>query len=222
MRGSGLARRVLLYNRKSRYIVENARPWTRARVKWAFLQRGSYIASPFYGPILSALREGRLDVGDSVTLMPDCWLTVPPGGRLRIGRGTYLNRGVFVAAYTRVDIGEFCMFSNGCFVTDADHRFDDPVVAVTEQGYRIKGPTIIGDNVWCGVNVAIMGGVTIGERCVIGANSVVTRDLEPYTVAAGSPARVIRRIDPSERPPHGVDAFPAGSAGTGCSEDCAS
>jgi acetyltransferase-like isoleucine patch superfamily enzyme len=114
------------------------------------------------------------------------------------------------------------MFSNGCFVTDADHRFDDPVVAVTEQGYRIKGPTIIGDNVWCGVNVAIMGGVTIGERCVIGANSVVTRDLEPYTVAAGSPARVIRRIDPSERPPHGVDAFPAGSAGTGCSEDCAS
>jgi acetyltransferase-like isoleucine patch superfamily enzyme len=222
VRGAGLARRVLLYNRKSRFFVENARPWNRARVKWEFLQRESYIASPFYGPILGALREDRLEVGPSVTLMPDCWLNVPPGGRLRIGQGTYLNRGVFVAAYSRVDIGEFCMFSNGCFITDADHRFDDPVLAVPEQGYRVKGPTIIGDNVWCGVNVAIMGGVSIGQRCVIGANSVVTRDLEPFSVAAGSPARVIRRMDPGPGQPDSGQGFPGGSAGTGMPEDWAS
>ena len=63
------------------------------------------------------------------------------------------------------------MFANGCFVTDGNHRFDDPDTPVTWQGFTTKGPTRIGDNVWCGANVVITSGVTIGERCVIGANS---------------------------------------------------
>ena len=63
------------------------------------------------------------------------------------------------------------MFANGCFVTDGNHRFDDPDKPVPWQGFTSKGPTRIGDNVWCGANVVITSGVTIGERCVIGANS---------------------------------------------------
>ena len=69
------------------------------------------------------------------------------------------------------------MFANGCFVTDGNHRFDDPTEPVPWQGFTTKGPTRIGDNVWCGANVVVTSGVTIGERCVIGANSVVTTDL---------------------------------------------
>ena len=53
----------------------------------------------------------------------------------------------------------------------------------------------MGDNVWCGANVVVTSGVTIGERCVIGANSVVTADIPPFSIAAGSPARVLRAID---------------------------
>jgi acetyltransferase-like isoleucine patch superfamily enzyme len=53
----------------------------------------------------------------------------------------------------------------------------------------------VGDNVWCGMNVVITSGVTVGERCVIGANSVVTADLPPLSLAAGAPARVLRRIE---------------------------
>ena len=56
-------------------------------------------------------------------------------------------------------------------------------------------PTIVGDNVWCGANVVITSGVTIGERSVIGANSVVTTDLPPRSIAAGAPARVLRTIE---------------------------
>ena len=84
------------------------------------------------------------------------------------------------------------MFANGCFVTDANHRFDDPERPVPWQGFSTKGPTRVGDNVWCGANVVITSGVTVGERCVIGANSVVTRDLPPHSIAAGAPARVLR------------------------------
>ena len=93
-----------------------------------------------------------------------------------------------------VEIGEHCMLANGCFVTDANHRFDDPRTPVPWQGFNTKGPTRIGDNVWCGANVVVTSGVTIGERCVIGANSVVTTDLPPFSIAAGAPAKVLRTI----------------------------
>jgi acetyltransferase-like isoleucine patch superfamily enzyme len=52
----------------------------------------------------------------------------------------------------------------------------------------------VGDNVWCGANVVITSGVTVGERCVIGANSVVTQNLPPFSVAFGAPARVVKKL----------------------------
>jgi acetyltransferase-like isoleucine patch superfamily enzyme len=86
------------------------------------------------------------------------------------------------------------MFANGCFITDADHQVDDPDRPITWQGFRSEGPTRVRDNVWCGANVVITSGVTVGERCVIGANSVVTHDLPPYSIAVGAPARVIKQV----------------------------
>jgi acetyltransferase-like isoleucine patch superfamily enzyme len=106
--------------------------------------------------------------------------------------------GVMVAATELVEIGEHCMFANGCFITDGNHRFDDPSRPVPWQGFTSKGPTRIGANVWCGANVVITSGVTIGERCVIGANSVVTTDLPAFSIAAGAPARVLRTIEYDE------------------------
>jgi acetyltransferase-like isoleucine patch superfamily enzyme len=122
------------------------------------------------------------------------WLTAPAPGRIRIGAGSFLNLGVMVAAVELVEIGDHCMFANGCFVTDADHRVDDPDRPITWQGFHSKGPTRVGDNVWCGANVVITSGVTVGERCVIGANSVVNRDLPPRSIAVGAPARVIKQV----------------------------
>jgi acetyltransferase-like isoleucine patch superfamily enzyme len=94
-----------------------------------------------------------------------------------------------------VEIGSHCMFANGCLITDADHRFDDPNRPVPWQGFTTKGPTRVGDNVWCGAHVVITSGVTVGERSVIGANSVVTDTIPPFSVAAGVPARVLRQIE---------------------------
>jgi acetyltransferase-like isoleucine patch superfamily enzyme len=122
------------------------------------------------------------------------WLTAPGHARIWIGSGTFLNIGVMLASLELVEIGDHCMFANGCFVTDSSHRYDDPSRPVPWQGFTTKGPTRIGDNVWCGANVVVTSGVTIGERCVIGANSVVTADIPAFSVAAGAPARVLREI----------------------------
>jgi acetyltransferase-like isoleucine patch superfamily enzyme len=159
------------------------------------MRRGAFIRWPVHGNVLEALRDGRLLIGRQTLLEPGVWLTAPGDARITIGEDCYLNLGVMVAAISLVEIGDHCMFANGCFVTDADHRFDDPVKPVPWQGFTTKGPTRIGDNVWCGANVVITGGVTVGERCVLGANSVVTADIPPFSVAAGAPAKVLRTIE---------------------------
>jgi acetyltransferase-like isoleucine patch superfamily enzyme len=179
---------------KWRWYERNALPWNRLAIHREFMRRGAFVRWPVQGNVLEALRDGRLEIGANTLLEPGVWLTAPAPGRIRIGRGTFLNMGVMVAAAELVEIGDHCMFANGCFVSDASHRFDDPHRPVPWQGFTSKGPTRIGDNVWCGAHVVITSGVTVGERCVIGANSVVTTDLPPFSIAAGIPARVLRTI----------------------------
>jgi acetyltransferase-like isoleucine patch superfamily enzyme len=183
-----------LWAQKWRWYERNALPWNRALIHYELMRRGAFARWPVHGNLLEALREDRLRVGRDTLFEPGVWITVPDRARVHIGSGTFLNLGVMVAAMGLVEIGDHCMFANGCFITDADHRHDDPHRPVTWQGFISRGPTRIGDNVWCGANVVVTSGVTIGKRCVIGANSVVTRDLPPFSVAVGAPARVIRTI----------------------------
>ena len=193
---SGLGAQLRLWLQKWRWYERNSLPWRRARIHWEFMRREAFVRWPVHGNVLEALTEGRLDVGAGTLLEPGVWITAPGDARVRIGAGTFLNKGVMVAAQELVEIGSNCMLANGCFVSDANHRFDDPELPVTWQGFVSKGPTRVGDNCWLGANVVVGSGVSIGERCVIGANSVVTSDVEPFTVAAGAPARVLRRIEP--------------------------
>ena len=80
---------------------------------------------PIHGNVLEALREGRLEVGAGTLFEPGVWITAPGDARVRIGEGTFLNLNVMVASVELVEIGAHCMFANGCFVTDGNHRFDD-------------------------------------------------------------------------------------------------
>jgi acetyltransferase-like isoleucine patch superfamily enzyme len=181
-----------LWAQKWRWYERNSLPWNRARIHYELARRRAFARWPLHGNVLEMLREGRLEVGEHVLFEPGVWLTAQAPGRIRIGGGTFLNLCVQVAAMDLVEIGEHCMLANGCFVTDANHRFDDPERPVPWQGFTSKGPTRIGDNVWLGANVVVTSGVTIGERCVVGANSVVTADLPLRSIAAGAPARVLR------------------------------
>ena len=187
--------RLKLYLQKWRWYERNALPWNRLAIHREFLRREAFVRWPVHGNVLDAFQEGRLEVGAGTLLEPHVWITAPGSARVRIGSGTFLNIGVMVAAVELVEIGAHCMFANGCFVTDGNHRFDDPAKPITWQGFDSKGPTRLGSNVWLGANVVVTSGVTIGDRCVVGSNSVVTHDLPAGTIAAGSPAKVIREIE---------------------------
>ena len=184
-----------LWAQKWRWYQRNSLPWNRLRIHRELARRHAFTRWPLHGNVLDTLRDGRLEVGAHTLFEPDVWITIGDAGHVRIGSGTFLNIGTMVAAETLVEIGDHCMFANGCFVSDASHRFDDPERPVPWQGFTSKGPTRIGDNVWCGAHVVITTGVTVGERCVIGANSVVTRDLPPHSIAAGAPAKVLRQVE---------------------------
>lgn len=110
--------------------------------------------------------------------------------KLYIGAGTYINRNTFLDASLSLSIGKACAIGPGCYVTDHDHS--------TELGGSplelpvISRPTHIGDSVWLGANVTVLKGVTIDNHAVIGAGSVVTKNIPAGAIAVGVPARVIK------------------------------
>ena len=180
---------------KRRWYERNHRPLRRFRIDRHMARAGAYVRHPVEGEILDGLDSGRLTIGQGTMLEPGNWITMGADARISIGEGCFLNRNVMLAAHELIEIGDHCMFANGCFVGDASHKFDDPDVPIAWQGFTSKGPVKIGSNCWFGVNCVVTTGVTIGDRCVIGSNSVVTKDLPDGVIAAGSPAQVIREID---------------------------
>ena len=158
-------------------------------------RRGAFARWPIQGNVLEALREGRLEVGEGTLFEPHVWLTAPGEARIRIGAGSFLNIGVMVAAQELVEIGDHCMFANGCFVTDGAHRFDDPDKPVPWQGFTTKGPTRVDDNVWCGANVVDHQRRDRGRAL---RDRRQQRGHEGPAGAhhrAGAPAKVLREID---------------------------
>jgi acetyltransferase-like isoleucine patch superfamily enzyme len=180
---------------KRRWYERNQRLGRRLRIDRHAARGGFFVRYPVEGELLEALDEGRLRIGEGTLLEPGCWLTLAPDAEIEIGAGCFLNRGTMIASHKSVKIGDHTMFANGCFVGDAEHRFDDPEMPITWQGFTTKGPVEIGANCWFGVNCAVTSGVSVGERCVIGANSVVNRDLPARTISAGAPAKPIRPIE---------------------------
>ena len=181
--------------RKHRWYDRTHRPLNRLRINLIAARGGFFVRHPIEGEVLEALRDGRLQIGEGTHLEPGCWFTMAPGAHITIGRGCYLNRETMLAAQEGIEIGDHVMFANHCFVGDADHRFDDPELPVTWQGFKPKGVVRIGDNAWLGKGVVVTGGVEIGARAVIGSNSVVTRSVPAGTIAAGAPATVKREIE---------------------------
>jgi len=91
-----------------------------------------------------------------------------------------------------VKLGNFCLISSYVYVTGSDHTYNKVQVPIVLSGRPEKQPwTVIEDDVWVGTGVTIMRGVRIGEGSIIGAKSVVTKDVEPYSIYVGVPAKKI-------------------------------
>ncbi len=115
------------------------------------------------------------------------WLN---GDRIQMGDAVGFNYGCYVNGYGGLVIGDGTIFGPYTMVHTANHNMD-PDRPIPEQGWE-EAPVEIGAQCWVGMGVCILPGVSIGEGCVIGAGAVVNKDLEPWTVAVGNPAKPVR------------------------------
>ena len=113
-------------------------------------------------------------------------------GDVRIGEGSRVGVGSVVVG--PVDIGRYVFLGQHVSVQGLIHGYEDVTQDPNLQPLMLR-PVKVGDYTHLGTNSTIMAGVTIGERCQIGAGSVVTKDIPPYSVAVGNPARVVKRYD---------------------------
>lgn len=114
------------------------------------------------------------------------------GEHIRFGKNVFVNTNSYFMDGNYITVGDFAFIGPNCGFYTNTHPED---VTRRNAGLEKALPITIEDNVWIGANVSVMPGVTIGEGCIIGAGSVVTRDIPPHSVAVGSPCRVIRKTE---------------------------
>lgn len=116
------------------------------------------------------------------------------GVNLHLGTEVFCNFGTVILDSAEVHIGDRTMIGPNCQLITVSHPVDD--VAMRRGGWEHARPIHIGRDVWLAAGVTVLPGVSIGDRSVIGAGALVTRDLPADSLAVGSPAKVLRRLDP--------------------------
>ena len=114
--------------------------------------------------------------------------------KIEIGDNSSIHFYFHCGAFESVKIGTRVLIAGHVYISDHDHVYNDPNKPAIHAGWEIA-PVVIEDEVWIGEGAKILKGVKIGRRSVIGANAVVTNDVPANSVAAGVPARVIKKID---------------------------
>ena len=148
--------------------------------------------------------------GDSAGAYNLTTFLVQSAGRVNIGSYSCLN-GTVVICSDRISIGAHCLMSWGVVLTDTWLSPDSTTAsrrlilrAAADDSLRRlpcvsePQPITVQDNVWVGFNAVILPGVTLGQGCIVGCNTVVSKDVPPYAVVVGNPARVVRFLDPNE------------------------
>lgn len=139
--------------------------------------------------------SSALDIGDNVSISRFVHIAPSSTRLVSIGSGTTVQD--YCRVYGDVAIGPRCILAPNVFVSSGTHAFDalphlpiqrqDQLAPIAEQPIQIFG------DCWFGINAVVLPGVTVGRGCVVGANSVVTDDLPPYSVAVGNPTRIVRQ-----------------------------
>ena len=185
--------------RNIRFIVRNRMyTWNYWRslyrfVKFKLLHPGIKTEGFVFLPKRYEISKGR---GASFTIGAFVWIGEGCAfraheGTLRIGRKSTFGGKNTINCYNHVEVGEEALWADHIYVVDFDHWFIDPHMTIRSQGIR-KEHVMIERNVWIAEKATILRGVTVGEGSVIGAMSLVARDVPPYAVVGGVPARVLK------------------------------
>ena len=137
----------------------------------------------------------RISLGNGVIINPLAWLQVEHiDGQLHIDEGTILGHMNHIYAYKDIYIGKNVLTADKVYISDCLHEYKDIDIPIMHQATIALAPIVIGEHTWLGENVVVLG-ANIGKHCIIGSNSVVTKDIPDYSIAIGSPARIIKKYN---------------------------
>lgn len=145
-------------------------------------------------------KAGKLVLGSNVNIMKYNLMHCFDGGEISIGDNTDIGQFSRITSANKISIGSGITTGPNIFISDYNHRYDIVGKPIKNQGIICNGnEVIIGDGTWIGTNCVIVGNIHIGKGCVIGANSLINKDIPEYCVAVGSPAKIIKRYDKSSK-----------------------
>lgn len=171
------------------------------------IHESACIETTFSFLLFRSTREIGVTLGEGSSLYLGNMLDVGPLGRVDIGDYVLLN-GARIICDTQIEIGSYSLIAWGVVLMDTYRLSAQPAARRREleaaagrsmrylEGDGLSRPIRIGSNVWIGFDSCVLPGVTIGKGSIVGARSVVTQDVEPYTVVGGNPPRLIRRLSP--------------------------
>ncbi|HBK22289.1 MAG TPA: acetyltransferase [Planktothrix sp. UBA10369] len=147
------------------------------------------------GCVLDARGENNtgIVIGDNVIFSQNA-MVICKDGDIRIGNNVNIgaNTGIYAVAGNKVDIADHVLIGHYTYIGGHSYHFDQIDIPIASQGINPRGGTSIEEGAWIGATAALMDGVTIGKGAIVAAGAVVTKDVPPYAIVAGVPARVIR------------------------------
>ena len=172
----------------------------RAALLSAYYRRRHVGLRSHVDPTAHVIGWRSIRIGERSVLSADCWLNVnhysPTTVQLAIGDSCFIGRRNILSSGHYLRLGDYCLTGPDCRLLGSDHIIDDPFRPYVSSGATRDTVIDVGVNCWLGAGVAVIGNVKIGHGSVVGALSLVNRDIPPFSVVVGNPARIVKRFDP--------------------------
>jgi len=193
----------MYFNRVLNYIKE---AFARRRVMTQARVGANFSCGPQTIIYKKKSTNNRVEIGDNVSLL-QAELRCYENGKIFIGDNSWFSLRTQIISCSSVTIGEYCIFARDVYISDTNEHPIDPYVRrqqtilAIDQGiepdryFSVTKPIQIGNDVWVGERACILKGVKIGNGAIIAANAVVTKDVPEYCIAAGNPAKVVKKIE---------------------------
>ena len=165
-----------------------------ARLKAMKIGEGAYLG-PGYSFI--GIDFSTVSIGKKTVIGAGAFINPIQSGVIIVENGTNIGRRVTLSALKKISIGKNCLFGYDVSVLDHDHNVMDPKKSPVEAGLGKPHEVVIDDECFIGAHSFILKGVRLGKHCVVGAGSIVTKSFPAYSVIAGNPARIIKKIKKS-------------------------
>jgi acetyltransferase-like isoleucine patch superfamily enzyme len=180
--GIGLAIRAVepVTRRTGRFVYET---WARSQIRGQVEPGAQFIG------LITVQGTGNVHIGEGTRLGRRAFLETQGDGIIRIGRDCTINDGVTIVSYSSVTIGDHALIGEYASIRDANHG-TKPGEPMRWQAHE-TAPISVGNDAWVARGVCVLKGVTIGDGAIVGANSVVTKSVEPMAIAVGAPARSV-------------------------------